>query len=191
MIESVTRRQLLSGALASALTSKTAANAAKDGAMSDTLPAAAHDFDFFIGDWNVHHRKLKRRLANDRGWLEFPGTATARKLLGGLGNIDENVIQLPEGTYLASTLRFYNPGAKLWSIYWLDGRDPKLDPPMTGRFDRGEGLFFGDDQFEGRPIRVRFTWSPLAANHCRWSQAFSIDRGATWETNWIMDFDRA
>lgn len=26
--------------------------------------ADAHDFDFFVGRWSVHHRRLKERLAN-------------------------------------------------------------------------------------------------------------------------------
>ena len=159
--------------------------------MPNTLPAAAGDFDFLIGNWNVRHRRLKRRLAGSDDWAIFPGTVSARKTLGGLGNFDENVIDLPEGRYFASTLRFFNPSSELWSIYWMDGRDPKLDPPMTGKFDDGTGLFFGDDNFEGRPIRVRFIWSDIGPNSCRWSQAFSADGGASWETNWIMDFERA
>ncbi len=168
----------------------TVASEAAGGAAADSLPAAAHDFDFLIGDWNVRHRRLKRWLANDGEWFEFSGTMSAGKLLGGLANLDENVIHLPQGSYRACTLRFYNPTAQLWSIYWLDGRDPKLDPPMTGRFEHGEGLFFGEDRFEGRPIRIRFIWSVPEAKRCRWSQAFSVDRGATWETNWIMEFER-
>ena len=67
-------------------------------------------------------------------------------------------------------------------------RNPKLDPPMVGSFSDGRGLFFGDDTFEGKPIRVRFIWSPLTYATCRWEQAFSQDGGETWETNWTMDF---
>jgi hypothetical protein len=37
---------------------------------------------------------------------------------------------------------------------------------------------------------VRFTWSGAATPTPRWEQAFSGDEGATWETNWIMDFTR-
>jgi hypothetical protein len=35
----------------------------------------ASDFDFLIGDWRVHHRRLKERLANSQEWIEFDGTA--------------------------------------------------------------------------------------------------------------------
>src|SRR5579863_8624142 len=33
-----------------------------------------HDFDFLVGQWQAHHRKLKQRLANDHEWIEFDGT---------------------------------------------------------------------------------------------------------------------
>ena len=34
----------------------------------------ANDFDFLIGDWRVHHRRLKERLAGNHDWIEFEGT---------------------------------------------------------------------------------------------------------------------
>ena len=150
----------------------------------------AHDFDFLIGDWSVRHRRLKRRLIGDTEWIEFTGPASAWKILDGLGNVDEYRIDLPEGTYTGATLRFFNPTSGQWTIYWMDSRNPKLDPPMVGSFSDGRGLFFGDDTFEGKPIRVRFIWSPLTVTACRWEQAFSQDGGETWETNWTMDFTR-
>ncbi|MBS0285599.1 MAG: DUF1579 domain-containing protein [Proteobacteria bacterium] len=150
-----------------------------------------HDFDFLIGNWDVRHRKLRKRLARDTRWDEFGGTMRARPLLAGHGNFDENVIDLPDGSYHACTLRLHDPATGRWTIHWIDGRDPKLDPPMTGSFAGGNGTFHGDDNFEGRPIRVRFLWTPPGDAGPRWEQAFSDDGGANWETNWIMDFVKA
>ena len=44
---------------------------------------------------------------------------------------------------------------------------------------------------DGRPITVRFIWSAITASSARWEQAFSADGGATWESNWVMEFARA
>jgi hypothetical protein len=33
-------------------------------------------------------------------------------------------------------------------------------------------------------------WSRITREAARWEQAFSLDKGASWETNWIMDFTR-
>ncbi len=153
--------------------------------------SGAHDFDFFVGDWTIHHRQLRRRLADDTEWLEFSGTSRMQKILGGLGNLDETEIRSPRGAYHGATLRLFDPETGFWSIYWLDSRKPAIDTPMVGRFENGVGFFYADEPFEGRPIRVRFIWTPVSASACRWEQAFSPDGGATWETNWIMEFTRA
>jgi hypothetical protein len=156
-----------------------------------TLPAGAKDFDFLHGSWRVTHQRLAQRLKDSTDWVRFGGTMTAKPILGGLGNFDENVIELPQGTYLASTVRLFNPEQARWSIYWIDARDPKLDEPVHGTFVDGVGTFFGEDTFEGRPIRIRFLWSQIKERSARWEQAFSADAGATWEPNWIMEFERA
>jgi hypothetical protein len=154
--------------------------------------AGAHDFDFVVGEWRVHHRRLKDRLAGSHEWVEFDGTSSARKIIGGWGNMDDNVLDLPGDAYRAVTLRAFDPTTELWSIWWLDGRDPaaNLDPPVKGRFDGGVGTFFADIAFSGKPVRMRFVWSHITHDTLRWEQAFSPDGGRTWETNWIMQFQR-
>ena len=89
------------------------------------------------------------------------------------------------------TLRSYDPKAGQWSIWWLDGRYPAtLDTPMVGRFENGVGTFYANDTLAGRPIRVRFLWTLPKPGMPRWEQAFSADAGASWETNWVMEFTR-
>jgi hypothetical protein len=151
------------------------------------------DFDFLFGRWHVAHRRLRQRLAGGTEWDLFGGWSEARPLLDGRGNVDDNLIELPAalgGAYRAATLRSFDAGSDSWSIWWLDGRWPgRLDVPLVGRFDpEGTGLFFADDHFEGRPIRVRFLWLRTRTERPRWEQAFSADGGASWETNWEMDF---
>jgi hypothetical protein len=159
--------------------------------MTSTNLSGHTDFDFFIGRWDVSHRRLKERLAGCTEWAEFKGTSVVRTVLGGFGNVDDNLLELPGGHYRAVTLRSFDPVRKLWTIWWLDGRYPgTLDTPMVGRFTEGVGHFYADDEFNGRPIRVRFIWSVPGPDAPRWEQAFSVDGGATWETNWTMDFAR-
>jgi hypothetical protein len=158
---------------------------------SSTPPAGADDFDFLVGTWNVRHRRLRRRLAGSDEWQTFGGRTSMRKTLDGLGNLDENVLELPGGRYEAVTLRLFRPAAARWSIWWIDGRRPLLEAPVHGRFEDGVGTFFGEDAFEGRPIQVRFVWSHVTPRSARWQQAFSADGGRSWETNWFMDFERS
>lgn len=156
-----------------------------------TSDTDARDFDFFLGTWRVRHRRLKARLAQCEDWEEFPGTCETLPLLGGCANIDDNILELPGGTYRAATLRSFDSASGLWAIWWLDGRNPHaLDAPMRGRFAGGIGTFLADEVWGGRPIQVRFLWSHAAPDSCRWEQAFSPDGGVNWETNWTMDFTR-
>lgn len=156
-----------------------------------TIPAGQHDFDFLVGSWRVEHQRLKRRLAACDEWEHFSGTSHLAQFMAGRVNLDDNMLELPAGTYRAVTLRSFDPASGLWAIWWLDGRHPhQIDTPMIGSFTDGVGTFYADDTFEGRPIRVRFLWTGITAQHCHWEQAFSTDGGLTWETNWRMAFAR-
>ncbi len=150
--------------------------------------AEARRFDFLHGRWDVRHRKLKERLAGSVEWFEFPGTLEVGPLLGGLGNFDHNVLFDPDGRIEASSLRLYNVAADTWSIWWILARSAAIEYPVTGRFDGKKGTFFGEEPFQNRLVPVRTTYEPLAPDRAQWTQAYSPDKGATWEVNWIMDF---
>jgi hypothetical protein len=158
--------------------------------MTSALEARSttHDFDFFMGRWQVHNRWLKQRLAGSDEWEEFEASSVARPLLDGLGNEDEFRTD-HAGGFIGMSFRFFDPKTALWSIYWADTRrSGVLDPPVLGAFSDGIGVFQGEDTFQGRPILVRFIWSRTTTGTPRWEQVFSDDGGETWETNWIMDF---
>ena len=173
----------------------TPAHATQDSPQKDATPAnlaGVHDFDFLRGSWRVHHRKLKDRLVGSTDWVEFEGTCTMRPLMDGTSNVDDNVLNLPEGVYRGVGLRAFDPKTGLWAIWWLDSRMPHnpLDPPVKGRFENGVGTFLSDDTLRGKPIKVRYTWSHITPTTAQWEQAFSPDGGKTWELNWHMDFER-
>ena len=170
-----------------------AAAAATPAAAPADVPArdGSHDFDFLFGQWSGAQRKLKHRLVNANDWFDFNSTNSARPLLGGRANMDEVVLNYPEGPGAAgATFRIYDPAKKLWSIYWIGSTNMIVDAPVVGRFVDGVGTFYGDDTWEGKPIKVRFIWSKIDLTHAHWEQAFSTDAGKTWETNWTADFTR-
>jgi hypothetical protein len=151
------------------------------------------DFDFLHGSWTVRNRRLARRLQGSDDWQEFDSVATVRPILHGLGNVDtisaENIPGI--GAFEGVTLRLFDPEQRTWTIFWASTGSPgRLDPPLTGRFSDGRGVFEGDDSLDGQPVRVRFEWTTDGANSARWQQAFSGDGGRTWEVNWVMEFTR-
>lgn len=151
----------------------------------------ASDFDFLIGRWDVRHERLKARLRGSTEWETFASVAEARLLPGGVGNVDHIDLGAWRPALVGVTVRLFEPAKDRWSIHWTDNVRGVFDPPMIGAFVDGVGIFEGDDEHEGMPVRVRFRWTHETPRTARWEQAFSTDGGATWETNWIMNFTRA
>lgn len=149
-----------------------------------------NDFDFLIGTWKVHHRTLKKRLNGSTEWQEFDGDTVDRKILNGLGNMDENILHTKTGPIHAISLRLFDPTSKEWSIHWSTDRTGTLDVPAVGRFQDGHGEFYWQEFFDGRHIYGRFIWSRTTTESPQWEQAFSEDGGKTWEMNWVMEFER-
>lgn len=148
----------------------------------------SNDFDFLHGDWDVANRRLTKWLVGSDHWEEFPGLSRSHGFFGGAGNFDE--ISFSTKGCSGATMRTFDQESKEWSIHWVDSRTGRMDPPMIGRFDGGVGTFYGDDTHQDTPVRVRFIWSEITPASARWAQAFSVDGGRTWETNWVMDFTR-
>lgn len=150
-----------------------------------------HDFDWLFGSWRVRHRRLKERLLNNTEWVAFDGTCVCQPLMDGTGNVDDNVLNLPEGSYRAVGLRAFNAKTKTWAIWWLDACNPhSIEVPVVGGFKDGVGTFIADDTLRDKPIKVRFQWSNITRTSAQWEQAFSPDGGRTWEVNWMMEFSR-
>ncbi|MGI5379407.1 hypothetical protein ACQEV2_35145 [Streptomyces sp. CA-251387] len=151
--------------------------------------SSPHDFDFFHGEWEVRNRRRTDFLDPDSGWEEFPATTRCWPLFDGAANMDE--IDLPRLSAKGATLRLFDRETEQWSLNWASSISGTLFPPVVGRFEGGRGEFYGDDTYDGKDVRVRFVWSGVSATSARWEQAFSVDDGQTWLTNWTMNFTRA
>lgn len=153
------------------------------------------DFDFLFGHWRVLARRTKDVLDPEcEEWHEFEMFQTAQPLLGGLGNMDS--YETPSGPdgepFLGLTVRLFDPRDRLWRIWWASNRNPgHLDPPLAGRFEDGRGVFHGRDTVGGRDVDVRFTWESTGPVTATWEQAFSLDSGDSWFTNFTMAFTRS
>ncbi len=150
-----------------------------------------NDFDFFVGKWKGQNRRLRERLNNCHDWEEFEGHSVMHKILDGLGNFDEVTFHREAGIVKGATLRLYNPDTCEWAIYWASSSGANnLFPPMIGKFEGNRGVFYAFEPIQGRHIYTRFLWTVHHADACRWEQAFSVDGGQTWETNWETEFTR-
>lgn len=144
-----------------------------------------HDFDFEIGAWKTHLRRLLHPLTGSNTWVEYEGTTIVHKIWNGRANLVELVADGPAGHFEGLNLRLYNPQARQWSLNFANSSNGSLSQPTIGEFKNGRGEFFDQETLNGRAIFVRFVISDITPNSCRFEQAFSDDGGKTWEVNWI------
>lgn len=153
----------------------------------------SHDFDFLIGDWKAHVRRLPDRLNNSNVWVEYDGISNHKKILDSNANFEEfDVTSTDKKLRIkAQTLRLYNPVSRQWSIYGVDLDNGTLDlPPVVGQFTGTRGEFYNQQEYKGRAILVRYMWLNLSPKSARMEQSFSPDGGKTWEVNWICELSR-
>src|SRR5437867_3630829 len=76
-----------------------------------SLRDGQHDFDFALGNWKFHLKKLDHPLTGSNTWVELDGHSNCRKIWDGRANFDEvEVYSADRKTHIQGlTLRLYNP----------------------------------------------------------------------------------
>jgi len=143
-----------------------------------------HDFDWDIGTWNVHQRRLLHPLTGSTEWTEYDGTDVVQKIWDG-ANMGKVESAGPTGRLEIYTLRLYDVAAHQWRIYFTSSGSGTLGQPVVGEFQNGRGEFYDQEPYRGKAILVRFSVHDITQNSCQFDQAFSADGGKTWETNFI------
>ncbi len=156
-----------------------------------TLPDPTTEFDFYLGKWNLHNRKLRNVLDPEcTEWVEHQASTEVVPIPGGLGNVEitHNEADPP---FVGLTVRLCEPDSGLWRVYWASTRAPgQLGTPIEGRFTGAGALFEADEEIAGRLARVRVEWTGIAEGEPHWVQSFSYDGGKTWEPNWFITSTR-
>jgi hypothetical protein len=144
-----------------------------------------HDFDWDVGTWKTHQKRLVHPLTGSTTWVEYNGTDVVRKIWEGA---NEGIVEAdgPAGHLEIFTLRFYNPQAHQWNIYFAPRGAGTLSLPVVGEFKNGRGEFYDQETYRDRTILVRFVISDITPTSGHFEQAFSADGGKTWEVNFIV-----
>jgi len=143
-----------------------------------------HDFDWEFGKWHTHLWRLRQPLSGSNEWVEYDGTTVVRKMWDGRANLVELEVDGP--THIeALNLRLYNPETHKWSLNFASSKAGTRGTPTVGEFKNGRGEFYDQEDFNGRPVLVRFIISDIKPESCKFEQSFSTDGGKTWEVNWI------
>jgi hypothetical protein len=156
-------------------------------ASPDSALDGSHDFDFGVGTWKTHIRRLLHPLTGSNTWTTLDGRVVTRKIWKGRAALEEIEADGPNGHFEGLNLFLYNPQAHQWSLTWSSSSDGILGIPTIGEFKNGRAEIFDQETLNGRTILARGIWSEIKAKTHRFEQAYSDDGGKTWETNFIAE----
>ncbi len=138
-------------------------------------PDEIHQFDFWLGDW-------------DLAWGNGSGTNSITRIFGG-SVIKEDFLDAKTG-FAGGSMSMWRPTEKQWRQVWMDNQGGYLE--FVGGWD-GEQMVLTLDNPEdtGKPDKVtRMRWHDIEADAFVWTYESSGDDGATWTTAWEIDYTR-
>jgi hypothetical protein len=130
----------------------------------------AHDFDFNLGTWHTHIRRLTHPLSGSSEWV---------------GQIEEIEADGASGHFEGLTVFLYNPQSHQWNQTFANSSDGTLGSAEVGEFRDGRGELLQQETYHGRVILVRAVWSDISPDAHHFEQSFSADGGRTWEPNFV------
>jgi hypothetical protein len=144
-----------------------------------------HDFDFDLGVWRTHIRRVMDPLSGSSQAIELNGTVTVRQVWGGRAQLEEIEADGPKGHWEGLSLFLYNPGAHQWSQSFVNSKVGQLGGSLIGSFRNGRGELFSQDTIDGRSVLVRATWSEVRPDSHQYEEDYSADGGKTWVLSFI------
>jgi hypothetical protein len=158
---------------------------------SVALRDGEHDFDFNIGVWHTHLRRVLDPFSSSSESFVLEGTVTIRKIWGGKAQLEEIEADGPKGHWEGLTLFLYDPQAHQWGQSFINSRMGELGSPLIGSLHDGRGELFAQDTFQGKTILVRRAWSEIKLNSHHFEESYSNDGGRTWKAAFIGDLTRS
>ena len=118
-------------ALACVLAGPAAAQSPSEPAVK--MPAVrdgSHDFDWMVGTWKAHLKRLENPLTGSTKWVEFDGIQRTWLAWGGRSAMDEFTVEDAATKTLidALTVRLYDKTHDQWSIYWANAKNGAFPP---------------------------------------------------------------
>jgi len=161
-------------------------------------PPAAHDgqrdFDFDVGVWHTHIRRVLDPFMSGSGSVELDGTVTVRKVWGGKAELEEVEVDGPKGHWEGLSLLLYNPSAHQWSQSFVNSRVGAFSSSASTvvEFNDGRGVLSGQDSTTyDKTILVKVIYSDIRPDSHRYEEWYSDDAGMTWVLSFTADLTRA
>lgn len=133
------------------------------------LPPESHQFDFWIGEWDVTTPDGKPA-----------GSSRIEQIANGAGLLENwTGYPVPSGGN-GKSLNAYNQAKKQWQQFWVGGGGGVLE--LAGGLIDGNMVMTGEHAVRGRHLTERITWTPNPDGSVRQHWEQSADGGKTWTT---------
>ncbi len=153
----------------------------------------ARQFDFWIGDWDIHNRHRNPQTPEDPTWFDTGGaTNRVYAILDGCAIVEHWMGRLVFATIHGFSVRAYDPDKEQWVLvlHW-PGATGGAFSTLEGVFRHGRGEFFSAfTNAQGQHLDNRFSFSDITPTSFRWDSATSTDSRLSWTPGWIMEFTR-
>ncbi len=134
----------------------------------------AHQFDFWLGDW-------------DLTWKGGSGTNTITREYDG-AVIMEHFVGQPSIPLNGMSVSVFNRKTGKWNQTWVDNQGGYLD--FVGGFSDGKMILQRHATISDRDILQRMVWSDITADSLEWSWERSEDDGGSWKPQWKIHYRR-
>jgi len=147
-----------------------------------SAPAAASQYNFLVGQWELDVRPLVTGLARIHGTPKFIGTWKAWRAFDGWGIEDEMKIADASGnpSTFTHSMRVYDANAQRWNVNALDVYNQKFTSATGIWSGREMNQSSSGTDAEGKAYMARTRVYDITPNSFKWQQDRSTDGGRTW-----------
>ncbi len=128
--------------------------------------ALYHQFDFWIGNWDVYKF----------GTETLTGKSNIESIIDGVGLLEN--YSVAKGKYAGKSLNKYNPEKKRWEQFWIDNSGLTLF--LTGAFVDGKMIMDDAESGTVKNELNQIVWEKLKNGSVRQTWNLSKDGGKTW-----------
>ena len=139
----------------------------------------ARQLDFWLGDWILTYTQDGKALQSRN---------RVTKILGGCAILEE-FTGAPGIALEGRSVSVYDPEAKRWKQTWVDNEGSYLD--FIGGVRDGRMVLQREAERGGRRFLQRMVFQDIRPDALKWLWQRSADGGASWTTQWEIDYRRA
>lgn len=150
--------------------------------------AEFHQFDFWLGDWDVVvHARI---TPNSNRWADARGHQHVEAILGGCVIAEHFTADGPPAPWAGASYSAWQPQLARWRQTWVDDSGGYI--ALDGGIEHGAMTLYGEPHdVDGLHTQMRMVFRDVTADSLRWEWQRTEDSWETATSMIIIDYKRA